>query len=112
ALDINYFNGIQQATNLPTMLNSQQYLSKLEEAWNNAGFSGTNPYTAEQGRSDLADTDWLDELFETGRSQSVQLTATGGSEKVQFLLSGGYYKQHGIVVFDNDRYERINLRSN
>src|SRR5690606_5988856 len=30
----------------------------------------------------------------------------------QFLLSGGYYKQHGIVVFDNDRYERINLRSN
>ena len=112
ALDVNYFNGIQQATNLPTMLNSQQYLNKLEEAWNNAGFSGTNPYTAEKGRSDLADTDWLDELFETGRSQSVQLTATGGSEKVQYMLSGGYYKQNGIVVFDNDQYERVNLRSN
>ncbi|WP_353130198.1 SusC/RagA family TonB-linked outer membrane protein [Parapedobacter pyrenivorans] len=112
ALDVNYFNGIQQVTNLPTMLNSQQYLNKLEEAWNNAGFSGTNPYTAEKSRGDLADTDWLDELFETGRSQSVQLTASGGSEQVQFLLSGGYYKQNGVVVFDNDQYERINLRSN
>lgn len=111
-MDVNYFNGIQQATNLPTMLNTQQYMSKLEEGWNNAGFAGTNPYTTDKNRTDLANTNWLDELFETGRSQSVQLTASGGNEKVQFMLSGGYYNQNGIVVFDNDRYERINMRSN
>src|SRR5690606_9156226 len=39
-LDINYFNGIQRVADLPQMLNTQQYLAKLEEAWNNAGYSG------------------------------------------------------------------------
>jgi len=111
-LDVNYFNGIQQVTNLPSMLNTTQYLNTLEQAWNNSGYSGTNPYTSEKNRTDLANTNWLDELFETGRSQNLQLSASGGTDKVQYLLSGGYYNQDGIVVFDNDRYERISLRSN
>ncbi len=111
-LDINYFNGIQRVADLPTMLNSQQYLNTLEQAWNNAGYGGTNPYTAEKSRTDLANTNWLDELFETGQSQNVQLTASGGNDKTRFLLSGGYYRQNGIVVFDNDKYERLNFRTN
>lgn len=111
AIDLNYFNGAQQVANLPHMLNSTQYLNKQEEAWNNAGFAN-NPYTIAKTRTDLANTDWLDELFETGHSQSAQLTASGGSEKVQYLFSGGYYKQDGIVVFNNDQYERINFRTN
>lgn len=112
SLDVNYFNGIQQVTNLPTMLNATQYLDKLEEAYNNSTFQGTNPYTADKSRTDLANTNWLDELFETGRSQSLQLSASGGTDKVQYMLSSGYYKQNGIVVFDNDQYQRINMRSN
>ncbi len=112
SLDINYFNGIQRVADLPTMLNSQQYLNTLEQAWTNAGYSATNPYIAEKGRTDLANTNWLDELFEAGHSQNVQLTASGGNEKTRFLLSGGYYRQNGIVVFDNDKYERLNFRSN
>ncbi|MFC7526334.1 SusC/RagA family TonB-linked outer membrane protein [Parapedobacter sp. GCM10030251] len=112
SLDINYFNGVQRVADLPQMLNTQQYLAKLEEAWNNAGYSGTNPYTADKSRTDLANTDWLDELFETGHSQNVQLTASGGTDKARYLLSGGYYRQNGIVVYDNDKYERVNFRSN
>ncbi|RZM29223.1 MAG: TonB-dependent receptor [Pedobacter sp.] len=112
ALDVNYFNGIQKVTNLPHMLNASQYLMKSEEAWNNAGYTGVNPYTAEKARTDLSNTDWLDELFNTGRSQSAQLTTSGGSEKVTYLLSGGFYKQDGIVVYNNDQYRRINFRAN
>src|SRR5690606_27706095 len=78
----------------------------------NSGYTGTNPYTADKSRGDLADTDWLDELFETGQSQNLQVSASGGSDKVQFLLSGGYYSQDGIVVFDNDKYQRYNFRTN
>lgn len=111
-LDINYFNGIQRVAELPTMLNTQQYLGKLEEAWNNAGYSGTNPYTADRARTDLANTNWLDELFETGHSQNIQVTASGGTDKTRYLLSGGYYRQNGIVVFDNDKYQRFNFRTN
>jgi TonB-dependent starch-binding outer membrane protein SusC len=112
SIDINYFNGIQKATNLPKMLNAAQYMDKVEEAWNNSGYTGTNPYTADKGRPDFADTDWLDELFELGHSQNLQLTASGGSEKIQYLLSAGYYKQDGIVIYNHDQYRRFNFRTN
>src|SRR6266568_4796974 len=100
------YAGIQRATNLPTMLNATQYMNKMEEAWNNSGFTGTNPYTVDKGRTDLANTDWLHELFTTGRSQNAQLTASGGNDKVQYLMSGGLNQQDGIVVSATNRYPR------
>ena len=111
-LSLNYYTGIQRATNLPTMLNSTQYMSKVEEAWNNSGYTGANPYTADMSRPDLANTNWLDELFTSGRSQNLQLTASGGNDKVQYLMSGGLHKQDGIVIYANDTYQRLNFRTN
>ncbi len=111
-LNFDTYAGIQRATNLPTMLNATQYMNKMEEAWNNSGFTGTNPYTVDKGRTDLANTDWLHELFTTGRSQNAQLTASGGNDKVQYLMSGGLNQQDGIVVYANDRYQRLNFRTN
>ena len=111
-LNISYYSGIQRATNLPTMLNSTQYMNKMEEAWNNSGYTGTNPYTVDKSRTDLANTNWLDQLFTSGKSQNLQLTASGGSDKVQYLLSGGYNKQDGIVIYANDGYQRFNFRTN
>lgn len=111
SFSVDYFNGFNKAVNLPKLLNADQYINTLEKAWDNT-YTGDNPYTADRGRSDFADTDWLDELFETGRSQNLQLTASGGNEKLQYLMSLGYYGQDGIVVYDNDKYQRINYRTN
>jgi TonB-linked SusC/RagA family outer membrane protein len=111
-IEINYFNGIQQAANLPKLLNGTQYMDKMEEAWNNSGYTGANPYTAAKNKGGLANTNWQKELFETGHSQNLQLTASGGSEKVTYLISGSAYKQDGIVIYDNDRYQRLNFRAN
>jgi TonB-linked SusC/RagA family outer membrane protein len=110
--DINYYTGIQRATNLPTMLNSTQYMNKVEEAWNNSGYTGTNPYTVDKSRTDLANTNWLDELFTSGKSQNLQLTASGGNDRIQYLMSGGLNKQDGIIVYAHDRYQRLNFRTN
>jgi len=110
--DVNYYSGIQRATNLPTMLNATQYMNKMEEAWNNSGFTGTNPYTADKSRTDLANTNWLDELFTSGKSQNLQLTASGGGDRIQYLMSGGLNKQDGIIIYANDRYQRLNFRTN
>lgn len=112
SLDINYYNGIQKVSNLPTMLNASQYMDKMEESWNNSGYTGTNPYTVDKSRTDLANTNWLKELFVLGKSQNLQLSASGGSDKVQYFLSGGYYSQDGIVVYNNDKYQRYNYRTN
>ncbi len=109
---VNYFGGIQQVANLPTMLNAEQYLNTVERAWNNAGYTGTNPYTEDKNRGDFADVDYLDELFELGKTHSVQLSASGGNERTNYFLSAGYYGQDGAVVYDNDQFQRINIRSN
>ena len=111
-LELNYYYGIQKVANLPKMLNTQQYMDVQEIAWNNAGYEGSNPYTIDKKRTDLADTDWLDELFTLGQTHNIQATMSGGSKGVNYLLSAGYISQDGIAVYDNDKYRRFNLRSN
>lgn len=112
SLTVDAYSAIQRVTNLPNLLNTEQYLKNSEKAFNNAGFPGPNPYTAAMGRTDLADVDYLDELFETGTVYSVQVSSSGGSENMQYYLSGGYYEEDGIVVFDNDKFQRVNFRTN
>ncbi len=111
SINAEYWYGVQSASNLPTMLNAEQYINTTEKAWNNT-FTGTNPYTADRGRADFGDTDWLDELFEAGQTQNLQLSASGGSDQVQYLMSLGYYGEDGIVVYDNDKFQRLNFRTN
>ncbi|WP_316734752.1 TonB-dependent receptor [Pedobacter aquatilis] len=114
-VNIEYFAGFHQATNLPKMLNADQYLTVKDRAWHNTLGNAANavsPYQAARSRTDLADTDWLNELFETGKSKNLQASVNGGSDKVQYLISTGYYKQDGIVVQNHDGFERFNFRSN
>lgn len=111
-IDINYSYGLSRVVNLPTMLNTEQYLSVKKRAWDNAGYSGTNPYIGEIDRPDIANTNWLDELFTTGKMHNIQATASGGSQTTRYLLSGGYISQDGIVIYNNDKYQRYNLRAN
>ncbi|WP_245580833.1 SusC/RagA family TonB-linked outer membrane protein [Daejeonella oryzae] len=114
-LELDYFSGLYNATNLPEMLNTDQYLMVKDKAWHNTlgnPADGISPYAADRTRVDLANTSWLNELFTTGRSQNFQASASGGTEKLQYLLSAGYFGQNGIVESDNDKYQRLNLRTN
>ena len=115
SFDVDYFTGLHFATNLPKMLNTDQYLTVKDQAWHNtAGNSASaiSPYAADRSRTDLANTNWQDELFTTGISKNFQASASGGSENIQYLISGGYFGQDGIVVEGNDKYERFNFRTN
>jgi TonB-linked SusC/RagA family outer membrane protein len=115
SIDVDYFSGFYAATNLPKMLNADQYLTVKDMAWHNTAGnspSAVSPYKADRSRTDLANTDWLDELFTGGTSQNLQISASGGSESVQYLISAGYFGQDGIVVEDRDQYRRFNFRTN
>ncbi len=111
-VNVNYYAGIYHVGHLPKMLNADQYMNTMEEAWNNSDRTGPNPYTADKGRSDFSNTNWLNELFVPGKSHNLQFTASGGSDKSQFLMSLGYYGQNGIVIFNNDKYQKLNYRIN
>ncbi|WP_217988378.1 SusC/RagA family TonB-linked outer membrane protein [Aliifodinibius salipaludis] len=111
-LNVNYYSGVSGVSNLPNMLNSQQYMNTVEEAWNNAGYSGTNPYTQDKGRSDFANTDWLGETFGPGYTHNVSLSARGGNENTNYYLSSRYYTEDGVVVYDNDKIQIMDFRAN
>ena len=114
-IDIDYNEGMYNATNLPDMLTADQYLTVKDRAWHNTlgnDPAAVSPYQADRGKPGMADTDWLGELFNTGRSHNFQGSVSGGNEKTQYLLSAGYFDQDGIVVSNNDKYQRLNLRTN
>lgn len=115
-IDVDVFTGIHYVQNLPKLLNSDQYLAVKDQAWHNTAGNDPNaesPYAFDRRtRTDLADTDWLDELFTTGISRNVQISASGATEKVQYLISGGYYGIDGVVTESNDQYKRVNFRTN
>ena len=119
-INAEYYTGVNYATNLPKLLNSDQYLTVMDQAWHNSTENAANaesPY--QKAKNDgsvngipLANTDWLDKLFTTGQTTNFQLSASGGNETTQYLISGGYFAQKGIIVGDNNQYERITFRTN
>ncbi len=114
--DADAFTGLYTATRLPKLLNADQYLTVKDIAWHNTIGNSPNaisPYASDRAtRTDLANTDWLDELFTTGISNNMQVSASGATDKISYLVSGGYYRMNGIVVEDNDAYNRVNFRTN
>lgn len=115
SVDVDYYTGIYKATNLPDMLNADQYLTVKDMAWHNTlgnSSSATSPYATDRNNPALGNTDWLKELFTTGVAQNIQVSASGGSEKIQFLLSAGYFGQNGIVTENNDQFKRYSFRTN
>jgi TonB-linked SusC/RagA family outer membrane protein len=114
-ISVDYNTGFYTATNMPKMLDADQYLTVKDMAWHNtAGNSATDmsPYAQARSRTDLANTNWQKELFTTGISKQAQISATGGSDNVQYLLSAGYFGQDGIITENHDKYQRVNFRAN
>jgi TonB-dependent starch-binding outer membrane protein SusC len=84
---VDYYTGFHMAANPPKMLNADQYLTVKDMAWHNTSGNAANaisPYKADRSRTDLANTDWQSELFNTGRSNSLQVSASGGTDAIQY----------------------------
>jgi TonB-dependent starch-binding outer membrane protein SusC len=112
SLTLDVYRGIQQAWQLPKMLNAREYAIINSEARIASGqtilpkLADFNAIEQQYGEG----TNWLNEIFRKAAIQSVSLTASGGSEKAQYSFSAGYLKQDGIV-YKTD-FERFNLRFN
>ncbi|HEX2395444.1 MAG TPA: TonB-dependent receptor [Bacteroidales bacterium] len=56
------------------------------------------------------ETDWQDEVFQSGGMQNYNLGISGGGENSSYRLSAGYLNQEGILIHTG--YERYNFRAN
>ena len=103
--------------NLLEPLNEAQYRQLYIEGHVNAGNFGTEAEALDfynQQFPDQADTDWIDEITQTGVTQDYNISASGGTDKFTYFVSGNVLQQEGIVVNNKfDRYSsRINLNAN
>ncbi len=55
-------------------------------------------------------TDWFDETYRTGNTQSYQVSISQGTDKINYYLSGGYQRDQGILK--SSFFQRYNFRAN
>ncbi|MGV8134096.1 MAG: TonB-dependent receptor [Mangrovibacterium sp.] len=99
-VDFNAYYGSRSAVNLPSLLNSSDYIKARKimgveyDSWNKS----------------QVDTDWIDEIYSPATEQKYDLSLSGGNDKSTYYISSGYLKEDGIRR--NNWFERYSLRMN
>ncbi|MDC6367701.1 MULTISPECIES: SusC/RagA family TonB-linked outer membrane protein [Flavobacteriaceae] len=101
-VSFNTYTGIQYVTQRFDLLNTDQYLQFIEEAF---GTVPTSPLSSSGNN-----TDWQDAIFQTGFMQNYDLSMAGGNEKSNFRASIGALKQEGAII--ETGFNRYNVRLN
>jgi len=84
------------------LMNAKQYKEYYTEALG-AGFTALY----DQYYDGKTDTDWQDEMYETGIMQKYNVNVSAGTDNGQMYLALGYMDNDGIMVQNNDSYQRI-----
>lgn len=109
-VDASVYSGLQQAWDLPRMLNAEEYATLHQEVFApEAGGNPPNPEWADPASLGQG-TDWLDEIFRVAPITEYKLAVSSGNENVQSRVSLGYLNQQGIII--SSGFERLSLRAN
>lgn len=107
-LEFKAFTGVQEATDMPQLLNAEQFAALHNEMMVNNGLA-QNPAFADPQSLGVG-TDWLGSLFRTAPLQNYSLAYSGGNERSNYYVSGAVMDQKGIVL--NTSYRRYTLQLN
>ena len=110
-----YFNG-QMA--LPTIAGDVDAANAaVQKIYGRNPYNVGSPFDANgnlvDGAQLMIDTDWMKEIFSTGKTQEYDLSVAGGSDKTQYFFSLGYFDQEGLSIGSTfDRWTgRTNINS-
>ncbi|MBK6965227.1 MAG: TonB-dependent receptor [Bacteroidales bacterium] len=92
--------GFQSVRTDMEMMDTTQYKQYMSEA----GLPTQNRFDA--------NTNWLDEVFQTAPMQKHHLSFSGGNEKTVYMVSGSYLTQDGVVGGEKANYSRYTTRLN
>lgn len=106
--------GIDQNTRFPEFLDGLQYAYYWNKAMELDGkaptFTESMYNSIKEGTNGFGNTNWIDQIFQTGYKQHHNISIDGGSKATKYFISVGYYDQQGnIKAFEFNRY---NFRSN
>lgn len=85
------------------LMGTEEFAKYNNMAYDNAGFTRQNLNMA-------VNTDWQDEVFETGMIQDYNASFAGGGENSTFFMSANYFGNEGTVVGTD--FDRISFRVN
>ncbi len=93
--NFNSYLGIKTVTNIPKMVNSDQYLELYNEKLINDKVN--NPVFLNRSSYPL-DTDWFKEIFRTSIINSNDISASGNLGKLNYYLSAGNLQDEGNLA--------------
>jgi TonB-linked SusC/RagA family outer membrane protein len=115
------YYGIQNATNVPKMLDATGYATVKQLAYrDNMGsldgefqpgiFESKYLPIIERVTGSRSGTNWWDASFQTGAIQDYNVNVSGGNKKISYMTSASYYTNKGIIKYSD--YDRLTIRSN
>ena len=97
----NFQHSWQNIAGFPDVMNAEEYLEYQDLIGNTSVRSNWDGVT---------DTNWADEIFETGLMTRHTLGFQGGNDKASLFVSLSYNSHDGIVISDKDTFKRVRLR--
>lgn len=98
-ITLNMQFGIDKVIDNVKVLNTQQYVELQKELGNTSLPDGLTDHT-----------NWFDEAYQTGYTQSYQASVSDGTDRLRYFVSGGYLDQKGTL--DAAFFKRYNFRGN
>ena len=77
------------------LMNAEQFVEIANERARNDG--AAEPFPDPSSFTDL-DTDWMDEVFQSGFTQNYTLSTSGGDENTRYVVSGNYMDEQGTII--------------
>jgi TonB-linked SusC/RagA family outer membrane protein len=113
--------GVQSSSKRYSLMNAEKFLNTLHysDSINRTDFYRVNELRHEYEKyptyldslgNVLAEDDFQNELFQTGRISEYQLSATGNIKSINYFLSGNYYKHKGVIT--NSKYNKYTFTAN
>lgn len=109
-VSVDAYYGVQSVWNEPDLLNSQEYVDIMREAYVNAG-KKPEQFKLQEPADDINHTtDWFGEMTRVAPQQNYNIAINGGSKTSRYSVSANYFNQEGTI--EKSDYERITFRLN
>ncbi|OHX64584.1 SusC/RagA family TonB-linked outer membrane protein [Flammeovirga pacifica] len=105
--NVNIFGGPKTVTNKLDMMNSQEYQQVMNTVKDNSGLPRIPNL---DGTTITTNTDWQDELYQTGYQQSYELSGSTSGKNGSIYASINHYDEKGTMI--NTGFTRTSMRIN
>ena len=119
-ISLNYFTGMTVHPDQMPMMNGEDYRIYASDLLNSKGavgndiskyeFLGIDPSKKQSYNANHNATNWGDQVYQTGQTNSYAISANGGDEKALYYFSLGLTNNKGVVTTTD--MQRINFRCN